>query len=168
MFGYLLIFFSRVCDVTLSTMRTLMVVQGRRGLAALIGFFEVTIYVLILNTVMKNMDNPFNVIAYGLGFAAGNYVGITIEDKIALGNISVQIIVNTSLTEELTTEIRSRGFGVTVMDGHGQYSDTSVLLVVIGRKDYLPLRNLTTKIAPNAFITVNSLKQLSGGFFKKK
>lgn len=114
------------------------------------------------------MDNPFNVIAYGLGFAAGNYVGITIEDKIALGNISVQIIVNTNLTEELTTEIRSRGFGVTVMDGHGQYSDTSVLLVVIGRKDYLPLRNLTTKIAPNAFITVNSLKQLSGGFFKKK
>lgn len=145
-----------------------MVVQGRRGLAALIGFFEVTIYVLILNTVMKNMDNPFNVIAYGLGFAAGNYVGITIEDKIALGNISVQIIVNTNLTEELTTEIRSRGFGATVMDGHGQYSDTSVLLVVIGRKDYLPLRNLTTKIAPNAFITVNSLKQLSGGFFKKK
>lgn len=145
-----------------------MVVQGRRGLAALIGFFEVTIYVLILNTVMKNMDNPFNVIAYGLGFAAGNYVGITIEDKIALGNISVQIIVNTSLTEELTTEIRSRGFGVTVMDGHGQYSDTSVLLVVIDRKDYLTLRNLTTKIAPNAFITVNSLKQLSGGFFKKK
>ena len=145
-----------------------MVVQGRRGLAALIGFFEVTIYVLILNTVMKNMDNPFNVIAYGLGFAAGNYVGITIEDKIALGNISVQIIVNTNLTEELTTEIRSRGFGVTVMDGHGQYSDTSVLLVVIDRKDYLTLRNLTTKIAPNAFITVNSLKQLSGGFFKKK
>lgn len=168
MLGYLLIFLSRVCDVTLSTMRTIMVVQGRRGIAAVIGFFEVTIYVLILNTVMKNMDNPFNVIAYGLGFAAGNFVGITIENKIALGNISVQIIVNKTLTEELTAAIRGRGYGVTVMDGHGQYSDTSVLIVVIGRKDYIQLRDLTTKIAPNAFITVNSLRQLSGGFFKKK
>lgn len=168
MLGYLLIFLSRVCDVTLSTMRTIMVVQGRRGIAAVIGFFEVTIYVLILNTVMKNMDNPLNVIAYGLGFAAGNFVGITIENKIALGNISVQIIVNKTLTEELTAAIRGRGYGVTVMDGHGQYSDTSVLIVVIGRKDYIQLRDLTTKIAPNAFITVNSLRQLSGGFFKKK
>lgn len=164
---YFLIFIARVCDVTLATLRTILVVQGRKIPAAILGFIEITIYVLILNTVMKNMDNIFNVIAYGLGFATGNYVGIAIEDKLALGNISVQIIVNKDMEPELTLALRGRGYGVTVLDGHGRLTETSVLIVVISRKEYERLRYVCKKIAPNAFITVNSIKQWSGGFFKK-
>ena len=164
---YILIFLARVTDVTLATIRTILVVQGRKLPAAILGFLEIIIYVVILNTVMKNMDNIFNVIAYGLGFATGNFVGITIEDKLALGNISVQIIVAKSKEPELTSALRDRGYGVTVLDGHGKVSDTSVLIAVIGRKEYQRLRYVTKKIAPSAFITVNSIKQWSGGFFKK-
>ncbi len=164
---YLMIFFARVCDVTLATLRTILVVQGRKIPAAVLGFVEITIYVLILNTVMKNMDNILNVFAYGAGFAAGNYVGIAIEDKLALGNISTQIIVPKIQEPELTTALRDRGYGVTVLDGHGRESDTSVLITVISRKEYQRLRFVAKKIAPTAFITVNSIKQWSGGFFKK-
>lgn len=164
---YILIFLARVCDVTLSTLRTILVVQGRKLPAAALGFIEITIYVLILNTVMQNMDNIFNVLAYGAGFAAGNYVGIAIEDRLALGNISTQIIVPTTKEPELTTALRDRGYGVTVLDGHGKESDTSVLITVISRKEYQRLRYVAKKIAPSAFITVNSIKQWSGGFFKK-
>jgi len=82
--GYALIFFARVVDVTLATIRTLMVVQGRKVQAAMIGFFEVGIYITVLGKVVSGLDNPFNLLAYCAGYAAGNYVGITIENKIAL------------------------------------------------------------------------------------
>ncbi len=164
---YLLIFFSRICDVTLSTLRTILVVQGRKIPAAALGFFEVVIYIIILNTLMESMDNIFNIIAYGLGFAAGNFVGISIEDRLALGYISVQIIIPQSSEQELTEALRKRGYGVTVLEGHGYESKNAVLIAVIGRKEYNKLRYVTKKIVPNSFITVNSIKQWTGGFFKK-
>ncbi len=77
-------------DVTLSTIRTLMVVQSRKVQAAIIGFFEVIIYVTALGKVVGSLDNPFNLLAYGLGFACGTYVGITVENKIALGNLGAK------------------------------------------------------------------------------
>jgi len=117
LFGYALIFFARVVDVTLSTIRTLMVVQGRKPLAALIGFFEVGIYISVLGKVVTSLDNPYNLLAYCAGFAAGNYVGITIENKIALGNLSAQIILKTAENKELVDTLRDNGFGVTVIQG---------------------------------------------------
>lgn len=113
------------------------------------------------------MDNIFNVIAYGLGFAAGNFVGITIEDKLALGYISVQIIIPQANEAELTEALRKRGYGVTVLEGHGYETKNSVLIAVIGRKEYDKLRYITKKLVPSSFITVNSIKQWTGGFFKK-
>ena len=96
LFGYLLIFLARVSDVSLGTIRTLMVVQGRKWQAALIGFFEVTIYVVVLGTVVSNLKNPMNLLSYSLGYACGNFVGITIENKIGLGNLAAQIILKIS------------------------------------------------------------------------
>lgn len=148
-------------------MRTILVVQGRKIPAAILGFFEVVIYIMILNTLMQSMDNVFNIIAYGLGFAAGNFVGISIEDKLALGYISVQIIIPEESEHELTEALRKRGYGVTVLEGHGYETKNSVLIAVIGRKEYDKLRYVTKKIVPNSFITVNSIKQWTGGFFKK-
>ena len=164
---YLLIFFSRICDVTLSTLRTILVVQGRKIPTAILGFFEVVIYIIILNTLMQSMDNIFNVIAYGLGFAAGNFVGISIEDRLALGYISVQIIVPQANERELTEALRKRGYGVTILEGRGYESRNSVLIAVVGRKEYNKLRYITKKLVPNSFITLNSIKQWTGGFFKK-
>ena len=110
MLGYILIFVSRVCDVSLATIRTLMVVQGRKVQAAAIGFFEVIIYIVALGEVVSSLDNPMNLLFYALGFAAGNYVGIMIENKIALGNLGAQIILKTDDNKELIDRLRENTF----------------------------------------------------------
>ncbi len=166
--GYLFIFTARVIDVSLSTMKTLMVVQGRRKNAAIIGFFEIIIYVTVLGTVMSNMDNVFNVLAYALGYATGNFVGITIEDKIAIGNSTAQIIIKEDMEDILANILRDNGFGVTIMEGRGKDSNKQVLLVVLERKTMGKLQDLVHNIDPEAFITVNSIKPIYGGYFSAK
>ncbi|MDR7869241.1 MAG: DUF2179 domain-containing protein [Tissierellaceae bacterium] len=163
--GYLFIFFARVCDVTLTTIRTLMVVQGRRLQAALIGFFEVIIYIVALGKVVGSLDNPLNLLAYGLGFACGNYIGITIENKIALGNLGAQIILKTDENRELIDNLRENKFGITVLKGYGKDGPREVLSVALNRKDLIKLKELVYEYDPNAFITVNNISPISGGYF---
>jgi hypothetical protein len=91
--GYLLIFFARLADVSLATFRMIMVIRGKRIIAACIGFVEATIYILAVGKVLSAMNNPLNILAYALGFATGNYVGIFLEEKMALGSIIVQVIL---------------------------------------------------------------------------
>lgn len=163
--GYLFIFFARVFDVSLATFRTLMVVQGRKVPAAIIGFFEVSIYITALSKVVSSLDNPFNLLAYGLGFACGNYVGITIENKIALGNLAVQIILKKSGNKELMEVLRENGFGVTVIVGQGLEGTKDILSVAINRKDLNNLKKIVYQYDKNAFITVNNINPISGGYF---
>ncbi len=163
--GYLIIFTSRVVDVSMSTMRTLMVMQGRKVQAAFIGFFEIMIYVTALNKVVSGLDNPLNLLAYALGFACGTYVGITIEGKIALGNLSAQVILKTSDNFELIEALRENGFGVTVLEGQGKEGKREILSIAMNRKDLDTLRDLVNKFDDKAFITVNSINPVGGGFF---
>lgn len=163
--GYLFIFFARVSDVSLSTFRTLMVVQGRKVPAAIIGFFEVSIYITALSKVVSSLDNPFNLLAYALGFACGNYVGITIENKIALGNLAVQIILKKSGNKELMEVLRENRFGVTVIVGQGLEGTKDILNVAINRKDLNSLKKIVYEYDKNAFITVNNTNPISGGYF---
>jgi len=163
--GYLFIFFARVIDVTLATIRTLMVVQGRKLQAALIGFFEISIYVTALSKVVSNLDNPLNLFSYALGFACGTYLGITVENKIALGNLAVQIILKISDKDQLIKELREKGFGVTVTEGQGLEGTREILNVAIKRKDLETLKKKVYEYDEKAFITVNSINPISGGFF---
>lgn len=163
--GYLLIFSARVADVTLATIRTLMVVQGRKVQAALIGFFEVGIYVTVLGKVVSSLDNPMNLLSYCLGFAAGNFVGITIENKIALGNLSAQIILKTDDNHELIEQLREKGFGVTIIQGEGIRGPKEILTIALHRKDLSRLRKLIYEYEKDAFITVSSINPISGGYF---
>jgi uncharacterized protein YebE (UPF0316 family) len=169
--GYLLIFFARVSDVTLSTIRMLMVVQGRKIQAAIIGFFEVSIYVTALSKVVSSLDNIGNLLAYALGFACGNYIGITIENRIALGNLAAQVVLKEDNNMELIKNLRESGFGVTVLDGQGREGTREILHIAINRKDLDRLKNIVYSYDEEAFITTNSINPISGGYFssiKKK
>lgn len=165
LFGYALIFLARVLDVSLGTIRTLMVVQGRKWQAALIGFFEVTIYVIILGKVVNDLSNPLSLLSYSLGYACGNYVGITIENKIGLGNLGAQIILNDSDNKQLIEILRDENFGVTVLQGEGREGTREILSVVIKRKSLDSLRKIVYEYDENAFITVNNINPISGGYF---
>ena len=144
-----------------------MVVQGRRVQAAMIGFFEVGIYVTALGSVVKDLDNPYKLLVYCLGFATGNFVGITIENKIALGNLSAQIILRDAENKELVNSLRENGFGVTIIQGEGINGPKEVLTVALNRKDLESLKKLVYEFEEKAFITVSNINPISGGYFSQ-
>ena len=89
----LIIVFARVIDVTLGTLRIIFVSRGDRTIAPILGFFETLIWVVVISQIMQNLNNPMTYIAYALGFALGNYIGISVEDKLAIGHLVVRIFV---------------------------------------------------------------------------
>lgn len=168
--GYLLIFAARLTDVSMATIRMIMVVRGKRVIAACIGFVEVTIYVLAIGKVLSSLDNPLNILAYSAGFATGNYVGIFLEEKMALGSIIVQVISENEVAN-LIEKLRDNGFGVTVIEGYGREGIRHLLNVSLQRK-YLPkLYDIVDEHDKKAFVTVTDARAIRGGYFtsiKKK
>lgn len=162
--GYLFIFCARVVDVSLATIRMLMIVRGKRLYAAMIGFFEVIVYITALNKVVGGLSNPANLLAYALGFATGNYVGSYIEEKLAIGLITVQIITRES---KLVGIIREKGFGVTVLEGKGKEGTRQVLMVSLSRKALPVLMEIIEQNDGAAFVTVMDTKVTLGGYFKQ-
>lgn len=144
-----------------------MVVQGLKIQASIIGFMEMVLYVLALNSVVGSLDNPINLLAYALGFAVGNYVGILIENKIALGKISAQIILKTTDNDELVDHLRENGFGVTIFEGKGIKGKKEILNVALNRKNLIKLRNLVYDYDETAFMTVNNISPIRGGYFTR-
>ena len=165
--GYLFIFSARICDVSLSTMRTLMIVRGHRLYAALIGFFEVIIYIITLERVFSNLDNPVNLIAYAAGFATGNVVGSVIEEKLAVGTLTVQVITLKSPLV-LTERLREKGYGVTVIEGQGREGTHHILQIILQRRMVPELRKLVDEWDKDAFWTIFDARATKGGIFNRK
>lgn len=151
--------------MSMSTVRTLMVMQSRKIPAALIGFFEVGIYISVLGKVVSGLDNPMNLFVYSAGFATGNYVGIMLENKIALGNLSAQIILRTANNDTLVDTLRKEKFGVTVIEGQGIEGPREILNVALNRKDLQRLKKVVDSVDSNAYVTVNSISPIRGGYF---
>jgi uncharacterized protein YebE (UPF0316 family) len=160
--GYAFIFIARVIDVTLSTLRTLMVVRGKKIHAAVIGFFEVIVYIVALNKVVGQLSNPMNLFAYALGFSTGNYIGIYVEEKLAIGLTTVQIITQNS---ELCQLLRQKGFGVTVMEGMGKEGSREVLMVSLPRKSVPQVMEIIKQHDESSFVTIMDTKGTHGGYF---
>ena len=168
--GYLFIFFARLTDVSMATIRMIMVVRGKRVVAAMIGFFEVTIYVLAIGKVLSGLNNPINILVYASGFATGNFMGVFLEEKLAIGNIVVQVISDHEVMKLVET-LREKGFGVTVIEGYGRKGIRHLLNITLQRKNLIPLYEILDEHDKNAFITVMDTRSIRGGYFstgKKK
>jgi len=163
--AYLFIFLARVTDVSLATIRMLMVVQSRKLHAAIIGFFEVIVYVTVLGKVVSSLDNIGNLLAYALGFSCGNYIGIIIENRIALGKIAAQVVLKGDNNQELVEILRDNGFGVTVLNGSGKEGNREILHIAINRKDLDILKKIIYEHDERVFITANSINPISGGYY---
>ncbi|MFY9603930.1 MAG: DUF2179 domain-containing protein [bacterium] len=165
--GYFLIFAARVLDMSMATIRLLLLVRGKRFQAAVIGFFEVLIYILALNMVVNNLDNIFNLLVYSLGFAAGNYVGSYVEEKMALGHATVQVIPKEK-DEDMAAELRKLGYGVTVITGSGREGPRRILIITIKRKSLPELMRVIDELDRDSFVTVMDTQFIHGGFWEKK
>ncbi|MEW6702825.1 MAG: DUF5698 domain-containing protein, partial [Bacteroidota bacterium] len=122
--GALLIMLMRIADVTIGTFRTILVVQSKKYHAALAGFFEVLIWIFAMRYIVSHMDNIYNLIGYALGFALGNILGITLEQRVALGYVQVNII-SRHHTEEIAAKLRESKFGVTILPAEGKLGELS-------------------------------------------
>jgi uncharacterized protein YebE (UPF0316 family) len=160
----LLIFFARVLDVSLGTMRIVFVSRGLKYLAPLVGFFEVIIWLVAIRAVMQNLNNIVCYIAYGGGFATGTYMGLIIEKKLAIGKALIRIITQKDATE-LISHLRSQGFGVTNMDAEGKDGKVHVVYLVIRRNDFENVTNAIQKLNPGAFYTLEDVQYVSEGIF---
>jgi len=164
--GYLFIFAARVADVSLATIRILLLMRGKALLASVIGFFEVTIFILALNQVVGNLDDPLRLLAYSLGFATGNFAGSRLEERLALGFATVQVI-SMGKSAELLAEVRERGFGVTALEGCGREGTYQILHVLLKRRDLPCLLSLVRRIDDQAFVTVMDTRKIFGGYFSR-
>ncbi|MDR0469169.1 MAG: DUF5698 domain-containing protein [Peptococcaceae bacterium] len=160
--GYIFICLCRICDVTLQTTRTILVVRGERLKAAVIGFFEVIIYVLVLNAIFNNLDNLGNLISYALGFASGNFVGGIVEEKLAIGIQHIQVITMKEPIK-LAELLREQGFGITVLEGSGRSGPTFVLQTLLERKHAKSFSRFVADWDENVFMIISDAKQYRGG-----
>lgn len=161
--GYLLIFIARVADVSMATMRMLLLVRGKRFYAAGIGLFEVTIYVEALKYVVDRLNNPVSLVFYALGFATGNIVGSLIEEKVALGYLAMQIItMNDPL--KLAEALRNSGFGVTITDGRGREGVHPILNLSFPRRQLNEIEQIVHGWDPEAFVVTHEIRNAYGGF----
>jgi uncharacterized protein YebE (UPF0316 family) len=163
----LFIFFARVLDVTLGTIRIVFVSRGLKYFAPLVGFFEVLIWLFAIKEVMHNLTNVMCYLAYGAGFAVGNLVGLIIEDRLALGVSLVRVITKKDASE-LITFLRSEGFGVTSMDAHGSEGKVNVIYLVVRRSDIQNVIENIRNFNPHAFYTIEDVRMISEGIFPMK
>lgn len=160
----LLIFVARIVDVTLGTLRIVFVSRGRRNIAPIFGFVEVLIWVIAISQIMKNLDNPVSYVAYAAGFATGTYVGLYIEDKLAIGLLIVRVITAQG-AKELIERLHEAHYGVTHVDAQGATGRTNLLYTVIKRKDLPRVTAIIHGVTPKAFLSVEEIRSTEEGVF---
>jgi uncharacterized protein YebE (UPF0316 family) len=158
----ILIFLARVSDVTIGTLRIVFVSKGMKYLAPVLGFFEVFIWLLAMSKIMQNLDNWLYYIAYSGGFATGNFVGLILEERLALGHVNLRIITQKD-GSELIRRLAAEGFGVTQIEAVGSQGKVHVIYCTIKRTAYPEVIPIIYQCNPNAFYTIEDIRFINKG-----
>lgn len=156
----LLIFIARICDVSLGTIRVIFVSKGYRYLAPLIGFFEISIWLLAIGQIMRDLNNVATYLAYAGGFAMGTFVGITLEDRLSLGKVMVRVFLkeNPSL---LINRLKEASYGLTVVDAMGSKGPVKVVFTIVDRKMLPEIIGMINDYNPHAFYTIEDVRRVA-------
>jgi len=160
----LIVFATRVLDVTLGTMRIIFLSRGRKLLAPLLGFVEVLIWITVVSQIVGGAHNIVAYVAYAAGFAVGNYVGMVIEDRLAIGTLVIRIILSKD-GEALVENLHNAGFGVTHVDGQGATGPVMLVYTVVMRKELQRVVDIIHTNSPKSFFTVEELRSFQQGIF---
>jgi len=163
----LFIFFARILDVSLGTIRMILVIRGDKVPAATIGFFEIMVYTVALGLVVGSLDDPVKLIIFCAGFSLGVLVGSVIEEKLALGYRGLQVIIDRDHCD-LVTVLREAGYPVTCWEATGKSGPKTVLHMVVKRNMIKAVSNHIYEQDPNAFVVLMEPKHFRGGYIKKK
>lgn len=163
----LLIFLARTTDVSLGTLRHIFLARGLRNLVPVLGFFEVLIWLIAIMQIMKNLNNFACYIAWAGGFTMGNIIGIQIERRLALGMQVLRIILNKE-SKELIESLQAGNIGVTIIDALGSKGPVKIIFTVVERKNLDFVLQLINKYTPNAFYSIEDVREASQGVFKTR
>ncbi len=162
------IFFVRIIDVSLGTIRTLITVKGRTLLASMVGFIEVFVWFVIVKEALNTTETSLWIaIAYSLGFATGTYIGGYLSDRFIKGNFGVQVVTSNN-NHKLIDVLRKEGYAVSVIDVKGQdkANEKYMLFIEIQKNNFEHLKKLIHSIDKKAFIVVNETKYVQNGYIK--
>lgn len=160
----LIIFLARICDMSLDTMRIIMIGQGRRLFAAVIGFFEVVIWLAVARQVIVNLPNPLCFVAYAAGFACGNYAGVWIEERVGIGSLMIRIITPLD-GRDLMKMLKDNGYGVTAHPAQGAKGPVNILYTVVARANVRDVVRLVEEVSPRVFYTIENVRYVNEGVF---
>lgn len=162
-----LIFISRIVDVTIGTIRIVMVSKGHKTWAPILGFFEVFIWLVAITRIIQNLDNWLCYFAYAGGFATGNYIGLIIEEKMAIGIVKIQIITSKEASN-LILNLKEAGYGLTHHEAQGGNENVSIIYSIINRNEIHKVEEIVKTTNPKAFYSIEDVKSVSHGVFPIK
>lgn len=165
---YLVIFVGKLIEVSIATLRIMFVSRGNKGLSLLCGFFEIVLWVIIAGNVLNDLySDPLKALVYCIAFTIGILLGMVLEQKLAVGLTSIQIISLTDDGEKIGALLRENGFGITFLEGHSvDGTKRQLLFVQLRRRKIGEAIQLARSINPNVIVSVSDVKSVHGGFFK--
>ncbi|MDD3822889.1 MAG: DUF5698 domain-containing protein [Sphaerochaetaceae bacterium] len=167
---YFIIFFGKILEVTVSTLRMVLINRGERMKGTIIAFFDILLWLIITGTVLQGyQEDPLRIVVFALAFSVGNYLGSWFEDKLAFGLSSIQVIVPESPeSKALADTLRNQNFAATVIHGTGRNGERDILLLHLKRKRIAEAVSLINTNLPGAVIVVTDSKVISGGYIARK
>ncbi len=162
------IFIARICDVSIGTIRIILIGKGRSIIAFFIAFIEVCIWFSVARDALSgNVSSPWIMIAYAGGYATGTFLGTIVSNKFVRGNFGVQVVTSDA-NDEIVEAIRKEGYAVSVVDVKGKDVNTGkyMMFIEIDKKHFDHLNDLIKRLDPKAFIVVNETKYVQNGYIK--
>ncbi|MFH1004081.1 MAG: DUF2179 domain-containing protein [Bacteroidota bacterium] len=162
----LIIFSSRIFDVTLGTIRHIFIVRGLKKLAPVLGFFEVLVWIIVISQLMQNLNNVVCYFAWAGGFAFGTYIGLIIENRIAIGMQIIRVFTNENCAE-LILHLNQTNYGATIIDARGTRGPIKIVITIVKRKDIYEVSKIIRQHHPDAFYTIEDIRHVSKEVFFK-
>ncbi|MDD2277458.1 MAG: DUF2179 domain-containing protein [Bacteroidales bacterium] len=163
----LLIFLARIIDVTIGTMRIIFVSKGERIIAPILGFFEVFIWIIAIGQIMSNLNNFACYFAYAAGFATGNWVGMRLEEHLAMGSLVIRIIASKD-GNLLVKKLNEKGYGATMVEGEGSVGKVHLIYSIVKRNNLPDVMAVIEQFNPKAFFSIEDVRKVSSGIFPSK
>lgn len=162
----LIIYFARMTDVTLGTLRIVMISKGKRKIVPVIGFFEVLLWLIAIGQIMQNLTNVMCYFAWAAGYATGTFLGLTIEQALAIGTQVIRIITNKN-SDTLLENLKKEKHGFTVIDGQGAMGPVKVIFIVAERKNLKQIIEFIDRDLPGSFYSVEDVRETNQGVFNE-
>jgi uncharacterized protein YebE (UPF0316 family) len=160
-----LIFGLRIVEMSLDTVRVLLVMRGRKAVAWVIGFCQSVLFVLAITTVLSNLDNFLTALGYAGGFATGNVLGMVIEERLAIGHTHLRII-SSRAGAGIAAALRDEGYAVTEISGRGKDGMVTLINCSVLRKHVLKVERISRERDETVFITAEDVRPVRRGFWR--